>query len=362
MNFSFFKTKWIAILLILLVIAGMIVYPKLKDYRNATSTDTTAPGVGASTQRKPLNVTFEVIGHKSLTERINVVGSLLPDEEVNLTFESSGKLIGIYFREGSMVKQGDLLAKINDLPLQAQLKRLTAQLPLAENRVFRQKTLLEKDAVSQEALEQVNSELEQLRAEIELIKAQIAQTELKAPFDGYIGLRNVSEGSYVSTATIIARLARVSPMKIDFSVPERYAFQIQKGTPIEFRTDVKPVLTEATVYALDATINQETRTRNVRAVFPNTKGEWVPGAFVSVEISLSEISNAIAIPSQALVPELGKDRVFLYKSGKAEPVEVIAGLRTDARVQIIKGLQVGDTLLTSGTLQLRTGMPVVLIQ
>ncbi len=358
MNFSFFKTKWIAILLILLVI--VIAYPKLKDYWSADSADTQTPDVAASTQRKPLNVTFEVIGHKSLSERINVVGSLLPDEEVDLTFESSGKLIGIYFKEGSMVKQGDLLAKINDLPLQAQLKQLMAQLPLAENRVFRQKTLLEKDAVSQEAFEQVNSELDQLRAEIELIKAQIAQTELKAPFDGYIGLRNVSEGSFVSTATIIARLARVSPMKINFSIPERYAFQIQKGTSIEFRTDANPVSTQAIVYALDATINQETRTRNVRAVFPNTKGEWVPGAFVSVEISLSEISNAIAIPSQSLVPELGKDRVFLYKSGKAEPVEVIAGLRTDARVQIIRGLQVGDTLLTSGMLQLRTGMPVIL--
>ena len=358
MNRSFFKTKWIAISLILLVIAGMIVYPKLKDYWEADSAD--APVTSSPVQRRPLNVSFEVIAPKPLTERINVVGSLFPDEEVDLTFESSGKLIGIYFKEGTSVRQGDLLAKINDLPLQAQLKRLMAQLPLAENRVFRQKTLLEKDAVSQEAFEQVNTDLYQLRAEIELIKAQIAQTELKAPFDGYIGLRYVSEGAYVSPSTFIARLARVSPMKINFSVPERHAFQIQKGTRIEFKTDVNPVLTEATVYALDATINQETRTRNVRAIFPNTRGEWVPGAFVSVEISFNEIPNAIAIPSQSLVPELGRDRVFLYRSGKAEPVEVLVGLRTEARVQIVRGLQVGDTLLTSGMLQLRTGMPVVL--
>ncbi len=354
------KTKWIAIALILLVIIGMIIYPELKDYWETEDDMPATQQTNASTQKKPLNVSFEVIGYKSLTERINVVGSLLPDEEVDLTFESSGKVVGIYFKEGTMVKQGDLLAKINDLPLQAQLKRLTAQLPLAENRVFRQKTLLEKDAVSQEAFEQVNADLEQLRAEIELIKAQLAQTELRAPFDGYIGLRYVSEGGYVSPSTFIARLARVSPMKISFSIPERHAFQVQKGTRIEFKTDVNPVLTEATVYALDATINQETRTRNVRAVFPNTKGEWVPGAFVSVDISFNEISNAIAIPSQALIPELGRDRVFVYRSGKAQPVEVRVGLRTDARVQIIKGLQVGDTLLTSGMLQLRTGMPVIL--
>lgn len=336
----------------------MIIYPKLKDSWETEALDKQINNV--STEKKPLNVSFEIIKPEPVFEKINVVGSLLPDEEVDLTFETSGKLVGIYFQEGTMVQKGDLLAKINDLPLQAQLKKLTSQVPLAENRVFRQKTLLEKDAVSQEAFEQVNSDLEQLRADIELVKAQIAQTELKAPFDGYIGLRMVSEGNFVSPTTVIARLTKISPMKINFSVPERYAFQIKKGTLIEFKTDANPVSTEATVYALDAMINQDTRTRDVRAIFQNSKREWMPGAFVSVEISLSEIPNAIAVPSQALIPELGIDKVFLYKSGKAQPVEVVAGLRTEARVQIIKGLQIGDTLLTSGMLQLRTGMPVVL--
>ena len=357
-NLSFLKTKWIAISLTLLVIIGMIIYPKLKDYWETDIPDkqTSNP----STQKKPLNVSFKVIRAESVSEKINVVGSLLPDEEVDLTFESSGKLVNIFFKEGTMVQKGDLLAKINDLPLQAQLKKLTSQLPLAENRVFRQKTLLEKDAVSQEAYEQVISDLNQLRADIELVKSQIAQTELKAPFDGYIGLRMVSEGNFVSPTTVIARLTKISPMKINFSVPERYAFQIQKGTKIQFKTDMDLTQTDASVYALDAMINPDTRTRDVRAVFPNSKGEWMPGAFVSIEISLNEIPNAIAIPSQALIPELGVDKVFLYKSGKAQPAEVIAGLRTESKIQIIKGLQIGDTLLTSGMLQLRTGMPVTL--
>ena len=359
MNLSFLKTKWVAISLALLVIIGMIAYPKLKDYWETDELDKQTSN-DASTQKKPLNVSFEVIRSEPIFEKINVIGSLLPDEEVDLTFESSGKLVNIYFKEGTMVQKGDLLAKINDLPLQAQLKKLLSQLPLAENRVFRQRTLLEKDAVSQEAYEQVNSDLNQLRADIELVKSQIMQTELRAPFDGYIGLRLVSEGNFVSPTTVIARLTKISPMKINFSVPERYAFQVRKGTLIEFRTDINPVSTEATVYALDATINPDTRTRDVRAIFPNKKGEWMPGAFVSVEILLDEIPNAIAIPSQALIPQLGIDQVFLYKSGKAQPAEVVAGLRTESKVQIIKGLQIGDTLLTSGMLQLRTGMPVTL--
>ena len=354
MNLSFLKTRWVAISLTLLVIIGMIVYPRLKTDVLEEKTSV------SSAQKKPLNVSFEIIQPEPISEKINVVGSLLPDEEVDLTFESSGKLVNIYFREGTIVQKGDLLAKINDLPLQAQLKKLTAQLPLAENRVFRQKTLLEKDAVSQEAFEQVISDLNQLQADIELVKAQISQTELKAPFDGYIGLRLVSEGNYVSPTTVVARLTKISPMKINFSVPERYASQIRKETLIRFKTDANSIQTEASVYALDAVINSETRTRDVRAIFPNSKREWMPGAFVSIEISLNEIPNAIAIPSQALVPELGIDKVFLYKSGKAQPVEVTTGLRTDAKVQIIRGLQTGDTILTSGMLQLRTGMPVIL--
>jgi len=352
MNLSFLKTRWIAISLALLVIIGMIIYPKLRKEDEYASP--------RSTQRPPLNVSFEIIQPQAISEQINVVGSLFPDEEVDLTFESSGKLIGIFFREGTMVQKGDLLAKINDQPLQAQLKRLTSQLPLTENRVFRQKTLLEKDAVSQEAFEQVTADLNQLQSDIALVKAQIAQTELKAPFDGYIGLRTVSEGNFVSPTTVIARLTKIAPMKINFSVPERYAFQIQKGTKIKFQKDTDLTQTEATVYALGAMINQETRTLDVRAIFPNSRKEFMPGAFVTIEIMLDEIPDAIAIPSQAIIPEMGIDKVFLYREGKAQPREVIAGLRTESRVQIIKGLQMGDTLLTSGMLQLRTGMPVVL--
>lgn len=350
--------KWISFSLVILVLLGIIIYPKLDIYEDLYDIEKEIND--PLLRRPPLPVYYEIIRSEPISEKIYAIGSLLPDEEVNLTFESSGKLIHIYFKEGTMVKKGDLLAKINDSPLQAQLQKLNSQLPLAENRVFRQKTLLEKDAVSQEAYEQVTSELDQLRADIELVKSQIAQTELRAPFDGYIGLRQVSEGSYVSPSTIISRLTKISPMKIDFSVPERYAFQIEKGTKIQFKTDGALTQTEAAVYALDATIDPETRTRNVRAIFPNSGGEWMPGAFVSIEIALTEIPDAISIPSQALILEMGIDKVFLYKSGKSQPVEVIPGLRTDSRIQILQGLNVGDTLITSGMLQLQTGMSVTL--
>lgn len=184
---------------------------KFKASQDAASV---VPTSGTSLRNQTLNINAEVLKYQSLTDKIMSTGSTLPDEEVDLAFESSGKVVAIYFTEGTHVKAGDLLAKINDKPLQAQLKKLEAQVPLAKDRVYRQRTLLEKDAVSQEAYEQVATEYEKLMADIELVKANIAQTELRAPFDGIIGLRSVSEGAYVtSSSSVIAKLTKISPLK-----------------------------------------------------------------------------------------------------------------------------------------------------
>ena len=233
-----------------------------------------------------------------------------------------------------------------------------AQIPLAKDRVFRQRTLLERDAVSQEAFEQVQTEYDKLMADIDLVKANIAQTELRAPFDGIIGLRSVSEGAFTSPSTVIAKLTKISPLKIDFSIPERYASQIVAGTPISFRMDGALEDLHAKVYAVESKVNMETRTLNVRATYPNVRETILPGRFVSVEINMNEIKDALAIPSEAIIPEMGKNMVYLYKSGEAKPTEIITGLRTESRVQVLEGLQPGDTLLVTGVMQLRTGMKV----
>ena len=211
-----------------------------------------------------------------------------------------------------MLFRSDLLAKINDKPLQAELKKLEAQVPLAKDRVFRQQTLLAKDAVSQEAYEQVATEHEKLMADIELVKARIAQTELRAPFDGIIGLRYVSEGAYASPSTQISTLTRISPLKIEFSIPERYAGDIKEGTPIVFRLNTAGDLVKeykASVYAVESKIDEATRSLKVRATYPNPNEEIIPGRYTSVEIARQEIKQALAIPSEALIPEMGRNIV-----------------------------------------------------
>ena len=206
-----------------------------------------------------------------LTDQIQISGSLMPDEEVDLSFETSGKIVEINFDEGTTVKKGQLLAKVNDRQLQAQLQRLVAQLKLAEDRVFRQNALLERDAVSKEAYEQVKTELATLNADIDLVKANIAMTELRAPFDGVIGLRQVSVGSYASPTTIVAKLTKIIPLKIEFSVPERYASQVKKGTNLNFELEGKLSSFPAKVYATESRIDQSTRTLTVRALYANRR-------------------------------------------------------------------------------------------
>ena len=199
-----------------------------------------------------------------------------------------------------------------------------------------------------------------MNADIDLIESNIAQTELRAPFDGVIGLRQVSVGTYASPTTIVAKLTKISPLKVEFAVPERYANDVKTGAGLDFTLEGKLNAFHATVYARESKIDPATHTLTIRALYPNTNGTVLPGRYASIKLNKDEIQDALAVPSEAIVPEMGKDKIFLYKSGKAQPIEITTGIRTEAEVQVLQGLQAGDTVITSGTLQLRTGLPVTL--
>lgn len=359
------RNKTIITTLLILVIAGIIFYPKLKPLfaSNPAKNAMVAPGGGSGTGRgtgqiNSLPVSGFLIQPASMTELIYSNGTLRADEEVDLSFETSGKLVSINFTEGSRVKEGDLLAKINDRPLQAQLEKLLAQQKLTEAKEFRQRSLLDRDAISQESYDQVVTELRTIEADINLVKARIAETELRAPFDGVIGLRYVSEGTYTNATTKIARLVKMSPLKLDFSVPEKYSDKVKIGFPVNFTVEDR--IYSANVYAVDPKIEFSTKTVLLRAIYPNKNEELMPGRYAGITLQLEEMENTIAIPTEALVPEMEGEIVYVYKNGRAEVSKVTTGLRTESLVQVTDGLKFGDTLLTSGILQLRNSLPVVL--
>ncbi len=347
------KPKGVFFLLGAVAIVALLALPKLFS-SNRSEKDVGRPG---APRDRTVVVRIQTVTPELLEEKVMAVGTVLPNEEVEIRSEASGKIERIRFDEGSKVSKGDLLVKISDADLQAQLLRAQARLALAEQQEKRAREMFEQNLVSQEEYDRARSELDVVKAELQLTQAQIEKTEIRAPFAGVIGLRYVSEGSYVSPATRIALLQDIREVKVDFSIPEKYAGVVKEGDKINFYTPASTKPVGGTVYAIESKIDPATRTLRLRALSPNIDGSLVAGAFADVEVILRE-KTALMIPSYALVPELKGQKVFVCKSGKAVAQSVEIGLRTDEKVEITEGLQPGDTLITSGVLQLRPGMAV----
>jgi membrane fusion protein (multidrug efflux system) len=309
-------------------------------------------------QQPALPVDIYVVTNEILKNRILTTGSVLSNEEVELKSETSGRITDIYFREGKSVKQGELLVKINDAELQAELLKAEYRQKLAQDKEARGRKQLEIEAISQQDYDVIQNELNTIKAEMQLIRAQIAKTEIRAPFDGHVGLRYVSKGSLISQDSRIAHLLDLNPIKIDFTVPEKYGSLVHPGDRITFRVQGQDDEHAGEVYAVEPRIDAATRTLQLRARSDNPGGAILPGAFAEVNLHLEEIADALMIPTEALIPELGGQKIYLMRNGKAMPSNVEIGLRTEDRIQITAGLAPGDTVITSGILQLRPGLDV----
>jgi membrane fusion protein (multidrug efflux system) len=296
-----------------------------------------------------------IVTPQLLHDKIVTTGTLMANEEVELRPEISGRVTGVFFEEGKRVKKGQLLVKINDSQLKAEFKQKEVAEKLALDNEERGRRLLDIKGISKEEYDKLKNALEMAQAEKEALQAQLDETEIVAPFNGVIGLRHVSEGGYVTSDMLVASLQETDPMKVEFSVPEKYAGQIKNGTKIIVRVGESASEHHGTVYAVESKIDLNTRTIKARAKIPNTDGRLIPGSFAEVEITLADYPDAIVIPSEAIVPEISGEKVYVCKDGKASAVPVTTGIRTDTRVQITRGLSAGDTLIVSGLLQIADG-------
>jgi membrane fusion protein (multidrug efflux system) len=331
-----------------LVVLGFLIVPRFCSKKNDAPGEARGLGKGGAL----VAVTVRIAKPSSFENKLQIAGSVISNEEVELRMETSGKITAINFKEGGRVAKGDLLVKVNDADLQAQLQKVEIRKKLAEDKEYRQRTLLAKKGISQESYDVALNDLNSAKADIENLKALIAKTEIRAPFNGTIGLRYVSEGSYVSSSTKIANLQNINPAKIDFSVPQRYAGTISIGNIISVKSPSGKIY-QAKIYAIEPKIDPATRALQVRAVCPNDRGELIPGSYVGITLKLNDVREAITIPTQALSLDISGERVFIYKNGIALPKNVESGIRTEDEVQIIKGINPGDTVITTGVMQLR---------
>lgn len=305
-----------------------------------------------------LSVETTVLQPQLLRNQIFTTGTLLANEEVELRSEISGRIIGVYFDEGRRITKGELMLKINDRELLAEQKRKELEEKQASDDEGRKRQLFEKNVISQEDYDKSLNSLRLIQAEKEVIESQLAKTEIRAPFDGVVGLRYLSEGGYVSPNMLAATMQDLDPMKVEFSIPEKYAGLLTNGTQIKVSVGESGDTANGVIYAVESKIDPGTRTIKARAKIPNPKETLVPGSFAKVEITLEEFPNAIVIPTGAVIPEISGEKVFICKDGKARAVPIKTGIRTESNIQVISGLSAADTLITTGLLQLADGKSV----
>ncbi len=314
----------------------------------------------AGEKSKPLKVDLFIVRPSLFAETIEVPGTIVASESVEIHPEVAGRIVKLPIEEGKYVEKGSLLAKLNDADLVAQLNKLEIQLQLAQQTEKRQAQLLKIQGISQQdydiSLLQVNS----LKADIGIIKTSIEKTEIRAPFSGKLGLRNISNGAYVNSSSIIAVINQTEQLKLDFSIPEKYIGKLRNGQTVYFRFEGSNDSLTARVVATESKVTENSRSLMVRALVASNSASLLPGSFAKVSIGFDPDPAAILIPTQAILPQARGKKVILYKAGSAVFTDVKTSSRTADRVQISEGLQAGDTVVTTGLLSIRPDAPILI--
>jgi len=344
--------KRLLYIIIALAILGLIAYPKIPK-----GGDKTNEAVQAASGPQ-ITVDAVILKKEQLKNQVNTTGSLLADESVTLNAEVAGKIEVISFTEGQKVKKGELLLKLNDEEILAEIEKLRFTVKLNEDNEFRQRQLLEKEAISSEEYETALTTLNTVRSEIKVLQARLEKHYIRAPFDGTVGLRSISEGGYLNPGTRVAELYKINPIKLEFTIPSKYIGVVNVGDRIDFTVDAYDQSFGGTIYAIEPQIDPQTRSIRLRAKADNTGGKLFPGQFARISLTLEVIEDALLVPSEAVIPELNGKKVYLYREGVVNSKQVTSGIRTENRLQIISGLNEGDTVISSGILQIGQGMEV----
>lgn len=309
-------------------------------------------------QTGPVEADGFIVGPQSISEKIEVPGSLMPAEQTQIKAEVSGRVVQLNIEEGSVVEKGALLLKLFDGDLQTQLKKLKVQLQIARKTEERQSELLKINGISQQDYDLVVLNVQTLNVDIEATKIAIDKTEIRAPYAGQIGLRNISLGTYIAPSDVITTLRQVDNLKLEFSIPEKYAREIQKGAKVSFRVDGGEQAHDAIVIATENSVEQSTRTLRVRALVKNNHSELVPGIFAKVNLQLGKNDNALLVPTQSVIPNARNKQVILLRKDSAVFTVVETGIRDSVFVQVTNGLKAGDTVITSGLMVIRPNAKV----
>jgi len=304
----------------------------------------------------PLPVQIHTVVSESYAPVVTGSGSLVANEAVDLSAEIARKLVTVAVEDGQVVAAGQLLFELDSRDILAQIARLRAQSRYARASFGRYETLSESGSVSADARDSSKLKVDDVNAQIRELDVLLEKTRVVAPFAGTFGLRLVSVGAWVAPGTPLGRLVDLQTLKLDFRLPERHALDVAIGSEVSFTIDGRPESFRALVSAIDPAIDRTSRSVVVRAKVPEPKG-ILPGTYATVAVPLGK-RDALFVPAIAFIPSPTGARVFVDKNGVATQVEVEAGVREPARVEIVAGLAVGDRVIVTNLLRVRNGSPI----
>ncbi|MEO9211110.1 MAG: efflux RND transporter periplasmic adaptor subunit [Ginsengibacter sp.] len=293
-----------------------------------------------------------------LNSSILVAGTLIPFEETEIHPEVAGKVVGLYIKEGAFVRRGTLLVKLFDGDLQAQLQKLSVQLKIAKKTQERQEELLKIGGISQQDYDLSLLSVNSIAADMEILKTSIAKTIIRAPFDGKIGFKNISIGAYITPQTIITTIRQVNKLKLIFSVPEKYSSKVRIGNTITFSTSGIGRKYSAVITATESSITEENRSLKVQAIVNRVDNSITAGGFANVDFDMGNNNDAIMVPTQAVIPQARDKKVIVFRNGLADFTTVVTGIRDSSKVEILEGLKMGDTIITTGLLSIKPGSKI----
>lgn len=289
------------------------------------------------------------------SNKLTTTANLMAKEQVELMAPISGQVLAIYFKEGARVNKGQALIRLDDRSWKAQLLGVKAQLEAAEKDFNRKFKLKEVEGSTQEELDNALAKVQMLNSEVQQLEVNINLANVSAPFSGQLGMRDFSEGAFLKQGDLITTLSADQELKVDFSIAQMHSKSIEINKPVLILIDNDTL--KATVYAINPVINTETRMLNVRALLAQKRNNKLkPGTFAEVLIATDMIKDAILIPTQAVVPSINEQTVYISKNGKAVRKVIEMGNRTADQVLVLDGISVGDTVITTGLLQIKEGM------
>jgi membrane fusion protein, multidrug efflux system len=345
------KPKVIIWSILLIIILSALLIPRLLSNKNQGGS-TSQDGKGRGKTTRAIAVSVQIAELSSIEEKVMVTGTIHASKDIELRNETSGRVTGVNFNEGMLVKKDQLLVKLNDNELQAQLLKAQASLKLTKDKEERQKGLLEKDIISVEENQNSVKDRESAEADVQLLKAQIEKTKIIAPFTGTIGLSDVKTGTFLSTGSKIANLVSVNEFDIECNIAERHAQSLNKGKKLIFTLPGNQTIYNAEIYAIEPKIDDATRTIGIKARCLDADSHIIAGSFVKVEIVANQ-HKGIIVPGISLISDIQGYKIYTVKNNLAIPVIVNTGFRDEKSVEIISGVKPGDTLITTGAFMLR---------